>query len=59
VGDAEWQQSLYALLTFRFPEYRCVFDRYYSMPSHWVFTLTVTLCSVDNFRMGHCLYVFV
>ena len=27
VGYAEWQQSLYALLTFRFPEYRCVFDR--------------------------------
>ena len=51
VGDAEWQQSLSVLVTFRFPDYRCVFDRYSSMHSHWVFTLTVTLFSVDNFRM--------
>ncbi len=38
-------------VNFHFPEYGCVFDRSSSMRSHWVFTLTVTLFSVDIFKM--------
>jgi hypothetical protein len=51
VGDAEWQQSLYVLFTFRFPEYRCVFDRYYSRAcmffSLFAF-LSTDVCSTDT-----------
>ena len=37
VGDARLHQSLSVLLTLRFPQYRCVFNRYSSMYSHRCF----------------------